>query len=314
VLAALSQDGGELSFLRAGAAGLSLLRRTLFPALEVEADTTLLAASRPAGRSLALACPGACGDPVAIVPSELVVLKGTGPTAPGVVRIVSSADSTADPRLVLPGYDDVVQGDTALSLAVFTPAAPDGARRLLQRRAAASRCLSTWLPDVVALASDGRLYAAGGAEAPPCGPGTRVVRIDAGLSSTPATSALAVRNTLAEARLGHVVDLQLSDDATRLLVRGDSAVAVTDADLRVLGTLATPGATAVGWLRGAGGPAWIAVADSTGFTVYDAARMVRVAHVAVGATAGPLVFVRGGDGDVLAAPIRGGFVVATVAP
>lgn len=311
VLAALSADGGEVSFLRAGPEGLSPERRTLLPALEIEADTSFLAAARPAGRTLALACAPGCDAPVAVIPSALVVLKGTAGAAPGVVRIVP-ADSTAPSRLVLPGHESAVRGDSAVALAVFTPMAPDGSRRLLQSRAGASRCLSASLPDVVALAPDGRLYAGSAATPPPCGPGTRIVRLDSALSGAPAVSALAVRNTLAEARLGAVGDLQLSDDGTRLLVRGDSAVLVTDADLRVLGTLPVTGATAVAWLRGAGAPARIAVADSTGVAVYDAARLTRLVHIPVGRTARPLVFVHRAEEDVLAAPIAGGFVVARV--
>lgn len=311
LLAALSADGGEVSFLRAGPEGLSPARRTLLPALEIEADTSFLAAARPAGRTLALACAPGCDAPVAVIPSALLVLKGTAGAAPGVVRIVP-ADSTAPSRLVLPGHESAVRGDSAVTLAVFTPAAPGGARRLLQSRAGASRCLSASLPDVVALAPDGRLYAGSAATTPPCGPGTRVVRLDSALSGAPAVSALGVRNTLAEARLGAVADLQLSDDGTRLLVHGDSAVLVTDADLRVLGTLPVTGATAVAWLRGAGAPARIAVADSTGVGVYDPAHLTRLVHIPVGRTAGPLVFLHRAAGDVLAAPIAGGFVVARV--
>ena len=313
VLAALSLDGGEVSFMRAGAGGLSLIRRTLLPALEIEADTTFVAAVRPAGGALALACLPGCEAPVAVVPSGLVVLKGSGGAVPGAVRIVPAIDSLAAPRLVLPGYESAVRGDSAVTLTVFTPTAPDGTRRLLQRRSGASRCLSTSLPDLVALSADGRLYAGSAASTPPCGPGTRIVRWDTVLSDAPATSALGVRNTLAEARLGPVADLQLSDDGARLLVRGDSGVAVTDADLRVLATLSIPGATAAAWLRGAGAPARIAIADSTGVAIYDAARMTRLAHVAIGSTAGPIVFLRHGGGDVVVAPISGGFVVAGVA-
>lgn len=312
VLAALSSDGGELSFLRAEAGGLTLIRRTLLPALEIEADTTFVAAARPAGRALALACAPGCDAPVAVVPSALVVLKGSAGVAPGVVRIVPAADSAAAPRLVLPGYETAVRGDSAATMVVFTPTAPDGTRRLLQRRTGASRCLSTSLPDLVALSGDGRLYAASGASTPPCGPGTRIVRVDTVLSEAPGVSALGVRNTLAEARLGPVAELQLSDDGSRLLVRGDSGVAITDADLRVLGTISVPGVTAATWLRGAGAPARIAVADSTGVSVYDAARMTRLAHLSIGNTAGPIVFMRHAGGDVVAAPIAGGFVVAKV--
>ncbi len=312
VLAALSADGGELSFMRTGPGGLVLIRRTLLPALEIEADTTFVAAVRPAGRALALACAAGCGAPVAVVPSGLVVLKGSAGTGPGVVRIVPALDSIAPPRLVLPGYDGAVRGDSSATIAVLTPTAPDGTRLLLQRRTGASRCLSTSLPDLVALSADGRLYAGSGAGTPPCGPGTTVVRVDTVLSAAPGLSALGVRNTLAEARLGPVADLQLSDDGSRLLVRGDSGVAIADADLRVLGTLPSPGATAAAWLRGPGAPPRIAVADSTGVTVYDATRMTRLAFIPIGNTAGPIVFLRQAGGDVVAAPISGGFVVAGI--
>jgi hypothetical protein len=312
IVAAMSADGGELAFMRALPDGLQPLRRTLLPALEIEADTSFLAAARPAGWALGFACAPGCDTPVAVVTSGLVPLKGAAGPAPGVVRLIPALDSETPQRVVLPAYEAAVRGDSAIGVAVFTPAAPDGARRLLQHRTGVSRCLSTWLPDVVALSADGRLYAGSGAASPACGPGTRIVRVDTVHSAAPAVSALGVRNTLAESRLGRLVELQLSDDGTRLLVRSDSVLAITDGDLRVLSTLQATGVTAAAWLRGPLAPARIAVADDAGITIYDPDRMLRLADIQVGPTRGPIVFLNRVDGVVVAAPIAGGFVVARV--
>ena len=311
ILASLAADGGAISFFRATADGIRLIRRAALPALELESDTTLLAAARPTGRALGLTCGDPCAAPVAVVASELIVLKGAVPgVGPGVLRILP-ADSAAEPRVVLPAYGDALRGDSAVDVRVFGAREADGSRALLQAQSAVSRCLATALGQAhLAGGSQGSLYVGAGGAAPPCGPGTRILRVDGAVADAPVVSALAVRNTVAEARLGPVQRMDVSEDGSRLLVVSDSAVAVADRDLHVLGSIARAGLVAVTWLRGAGAPRWFAVSDSAGATVYDGARMREVARLAIGPTAGPLVFLHRTDADVLAAAIPGGFVVA----
>lgn len=321
VLAVLGAGGGELSVMQVGADAISTPRSALLAPLELELDTTFLGAVRPTGRALALGCAGeGCGSVFAVVPSGLQVVEGTLPQAgsAGVLRVVDA--SVADGAmplmpLALPGYTDVLRGDTGIAAAVFSPAAPSGGRQLLQRRAGVSRCLSTALGGArVVAGTDGVVYVAGAAagQGPPCGPGTAIIRLDDVRSDSARPSVLAIRNTLGEDRLGTVLDLQLSDDGTALLVLNEDGVAVLDPFLRVRGMLALPGVRSVAWRRGAGALRF-AVADEGGVTVYDATRLTPLARVPTGPTSGPIVYLhRGAAGDVVAAAIPGGFVVATV--
>jgi hypothetical protein len=322
VLAVLGAGGGELSFLRADAAGISAPASALLPALELELDTTFLGAVRPTGRALALGCADAgCADVFAAVPSGVQVIEGqvAQPGSAGVLRVVgtSPGEPAAGPRpaLVLPAFTDVLRGDTSTLAAVFGPAAPSGGRELLQRLSAASLCLSTALGGSrLAAGADGVVYVAGSGDGagPACGAGTAILRIEGAATGSAAASALAIRNTLAEDRLGTVLDLQLSDDGAALLVLGEEEVAVLDPFLRVRGTLAVAGAQSVAWLRGGGGTRF-AVAAAAGVTVYDAARLTPVARLPLGPTAGPLVYLhRAAGADLIAAAIPGGFVVAPV--
>ncbi len=312
VLASLSADGGAISFFRATADGFGFIRRAALAPLELESDTTLAVAVRPTGRALGLTCGDPCESPVALVASELVVLNGTVPgVGPGVVRMVP-ADSASAPRLVLPAYGDALRGDSAVDVRVFGAREADGTRAVVQARSGVSRCLATALGQAhLASGSQGSLYVGAGA-APPCGPGTRVLRVDGAVADAPAVSALAVRNTVAEARLGAVQQMDVSEDGTRVLVVSDSGVAVADRDLHVLASIAREHVVAASWLRGAGAPRWFALSDSAGATVYDAVTMREVARAAIGPAAGPLVFLHRADADVLAAAIPGGFVVAPV--
>jgi hypothetical protein len=263
VLAALGAGGGEISFMRADAAGTSPPSSALLPALELELDTTFLGAVRPVGRALALGCTAAaCAEVFAAVPSGVQVLEGTvaQPGTAGVLRVVGArVDGGVDaplPRLVLPGFTDALRGDTSAAAAVFAPAAPSGGRELLQRRDAVSACLSTALGGSrLAAGSDGVVFVAGAG--PACGPGTSILRIEAAPGDDAAASALAIRNTQAEDRLGTVLDLQLSDDGAALLVLGEDGVAVLDPYLRVRGTLTVAGARAVAWLRGGAGERFV---------------------------------------------------------
>lgn len=315
VLAVLGAGGGEVSWVRAAAGEApAVVGRTLLPPLEVELDTLTTVAVRPVGQAIRLGCddPG-CTTPHALLPSGVQVIEGTvpDPARAGVLRVLRRTDPGAGLTgpIVLPGHNPAVRGDTMLTASVFAPTAEGRTR--VQARTDASGCLVTALGGVhIAASADGVVYAAGAGTQPACGAGTALVRIeDAG---TPAArlSTVAIHNSLADDRIGRVLDLQLSDDGTALLVLGDESVVVLDTLLRVQAILPAPGARSIAWRRGGGGR--FAVADGDGVSVYDAGRLTRIARIPIGPTAGPIVYLsRGAGPDVVAAAIPGGFVVAT---
>jgi hypothetical protein len=317
VLAVLGSGGGELSFFRVSADGLSALGGGgLLPPLEMELDTTLAVAVRPTATALAMGCErAACSAMYAFLPSAVEVVEGAvaSPGSAGVLRAVPVAAGPGSAGLVLPAYTDAVRGDTSATARVLVPDAPSGARKLVQQVANASYCLATSFGSArVAASADGVVYVASPAPGGGCGPGTVLLRLEAAASGTATASSLAIRNTLADNRLGNLVDLQLSEDDGMLLALADSSVLVLDPFLRIRGTLKVPGARAVAWLRG-GSAARFAVADATGVSVYEAERLVAVARLAVGPTSGSLLFLgRAGLPPVISAAVPGGFVVVPV--
>jgi hypothetical protein len=324
VLAALGAGGGEISFMQVSASAVTgPVSHPLSP-LELELDTTFVGAVRPSGRGLALGCDGegeGCGGLYAVVPSGLQTIKGAlrQSSSPAVMRVVghptAGPGGTARPSLVLPGFTDALRTDTSAAASVFAASAPAGARVLLQRRADAAACLSTALGGAAqAAGADGVLFVAtsGSAGDAPCGAGTALVRIDAAGSENASVSALAVRNTAAEDRIGKVLDLELSGDGSSLLATGEGGVVVLDPFLRVRGTLAVDGLRSVAWRLGEGA-ARFAAADASGITIFDARSLTPVVRIPVGPTSGPLLYLRRSAGeDVVVAGIPGGFVIAPV--
>lgn len=319
VLAVLGESGGELAFVRGGVGAAA--PPGLLPPLELELDTTLLAAVRPTGLGLTLGCADeACGDPYALVPSALQVLDGAVPnvTAASVLRVLPSGTAEpAPPALALPGFSSVLRGDTAAAATVFTPRSPDGTRAEVLRRDGVSVCLATSLGGaLVAAGAPGVAYVASpGDGEPACGPGTRIVRLDGlGGGAGVALSALAVRNTQGDDRIAGIEELQVADGGGAVLARTRDAVLVLDPYLRVKGAVPLQSGRAISWLRGPGaGAGSFAVADETGIRIYDAERLTLLERVPVGPTQGPVAFLLNARGErVLAAPVAGGFVVATL--
>lgn len=316
VLAVLGAGGGEVSWVRAAAGEApAVVGRMLLPPLELELDTLTTVAVRPVGQAIRLACGDpVCASPHALLPSGVQVIDGTVPHPAGagvlrVLRMADPGDGLTGP-IVLPGHNAAVRGDTMLTAAVFAPTA-DGRTRV-QARTDASGCLATALGGVhVAASADGVVYAAGAGTQPACGAGTGLVRIEDAATPAARLSTVAVHNSLADDRIGRVLDLQLSDDGTALLVLGDESIAVLDPLLRVQAILPAPGARAIAWRRG-GGAGRFAIADGNGVSVYDAGRLTRIARIPLGPTSGPIVYLsRGAGPGVIAAAIPGGFAVAT---
>lgn len=316
VLAALGSGGSALGFLRVASEGVSDPVVRLLPAMDLELDTLVRGGVRPFGHAIKLACDtGECRSVFAVVTSSMQLLDGTVRGAgSSVLRVEDAvADALARPPLVLPGFHEVVRGDTALLANVFTPA-PDGTRRPIYTRPGASACLATSLGgDFVAAGTNGVVYVATAAgQAPPCGPGTAVLRIDNAGTGEAGVSALGIRNTMADDRIAGVLGLELSADGSFLLALVDDGVLLLDPHLRVLGKVAVSGAQHVAWAMGSGSPQF-AVADATGIAIYDASTLTAVARSECGRIQGPMVFLtREGRPAVLAGPIAGGFVVVQV--
>jgi hypothetical protein len=330
-LGALIADGTELAVFEAGA-DLVLRERILLPTLVLDVQTlraaadstspaqvdTLAAVVRPYAAALAWGCADAgCASPVAFTASRLA---GADPAeATAVMRRVSVGGDEPVAPLVVPGYrPGVLPSDTIASRVRVFATRQSGADSLVYDRADRMRCPTATMGGAafdVAPGGAAVLYAAVEGELA-CGDGTRLMRVDQAASGDPRFSALARRNLLGEDRIGAVAEVRVSPDAQMVLVRAEDRVHLFDADLRLRGTLAVEGPTAVAWVEG--GPAaslHFAVAAADGVALYDTVRRVVVTRFPLGPTRESLLAVwRSGQQLVAAAgPLdRDGVVTARV--
>ncbi len=330
-LGALIADGTELAVFRAGA-DLALETRILLPTLRLEVETvrepadsagpgqvdTLSAGVRPYAEGLAWGCPdSACLLPVAFTGSRLAIADPADGTA--VMRAVPAGPGAAQPVLVVPAYEPgVLPSDTVASRVRVLAARSSGADSLVYDRADRVRCPTAALGGAafdVAPGSPAVLYAAVAGD-PPCGDGTRLMRIDQAASADPRFSALARRNLLGEDRIGAVSEVRVSPDGRFVLVRAQDRVHLFDADLRLRGTLELAGPTAIAWVEGgSAASANFAVASADGVALYDTARRAVVTRFPLGPTREGLLAVWRSGSELVAAagPLdREGVVIARV--
>lgn len=326
-LGALASGGTELMVLE-GPGTAEARQQFLLPTLSVDirspralADSgaapgvdTLQAAVRPYAGGLAWACgEPACDIPMALTASGLTRANAGADGA--VLRRLSLDGSPAAPILVPRFEPGVLSSDTVASRVRIVASAAAGGDSIVFDEGGRMRCptvaLGTGPFDV---SSDGAVLYAALADGIACGDGTRLLRIDGPASGEPRVSAVARRNLVGEDRIGSVLEIRVSPDGEAVLVRGDAAVHVFDAELRLRGTLDVT-AAAIAWVEGGGSAEQFAIATEDGVTLYDAARLTPLLRITQGGTRESLLLVwRTGQETVVAAapPGRDGVVISQI--
>jgi hypothetical protein len=324
-LGALVADGTELVVFD-GQADI-VRHRVLLPTLFLEGQTrragadgsvdvdTLSAAVRPYGVGLAWACGDSeCSSSVALSSSQVI---GEGTDASGVMRTIFPGGNGPAP-LVLPEFQaGVLPADSVASRIRVWAADHTGSDSLVVDYDDRALCAIVGLGSSAFDVMPGGdvLYVAAPGD-PPCGDGTRLMRVDYATSASPRLNALARRNLLGEDRIDAVTELRVSPDGEFVLARSDDRVHLLDADLRLRATIPVSAPTAIAWVEsGVESSGFFAIAAADGVALYDTERRVVVARFPLGPTRDALLAVwRSGDELVAVAAPRGrdGVVAARV--